>query len=106
MIGFPKFNIPILDPFFYGNSKYVINEGEIYGELYMYNVTVIGPRKTHFLTIRVYFRDDGYHFEVNVKVPRLIIDGDSNAIGSLGAIRMGGKGTKINFKYTFRSSSV
>lgn len=99
MIGFPKYNLPILDPFLYGNSKYVINRGEIYGELNVYNVTVAGIRKTHFLTVRVYIRDDGYHCEVDVKVPRLIIDGDSNAIGSLGAIRMGGKGTKINFKY-------
>lgn len=98
MIGIPEFDFPRLDPLFYGYSKAAFNRGEIYGELTVLNVIVTGLKNIHFLTLRSHFYDDSYRFEVDVKISRLIVDGDSNAIGSLGGIRMGGKGTKINSK--------
>ncbi|KAL6422467.1 hypothetical protein ACFW04_010636 [Cataglyphis niger] len=90
--GLPEINFPPLDPFFYDYSKAVFNRGQIYGEINVFNITITGIRKTHFLAIRPYIYDDKYRFEIDVEVPRLVIDGDSNAIGSLGGIRMGGKG--------------
>lgn len=104
MIGLPEFDFPPLDPFFYDYSKAVFNRGEIYGEINVFNITITGIRKAHFLAIRSYIRDDRYRFEIDTKVPRLLVDGDSNAIGSLGGIRMGGKGTKINSKYVLYKS--
>ncbi|XP_050463231.1 uncharacterized protein LOC126857635 isoform X1 [Cataglyphis hispanica] len=90
--GLPEINFPPLDPFFYDYSKAVFNRGQIYGEINVFNITITGIRKTHFLVIRPYIYDDKYRFEIDVEVPRLVIDGDCNAIGSLGGIRMGGKG--------------
>lgn len=104
MTGLPEINFPPLDPLFYDYSKAVFNRGQIYGEINVFNITITGIRKTHFLAIRPYIHDDKYRLEIDVEVPRLVIDGDSNATGSLGEIRMGGKGKKIISKYILYKS--
>ncbi|XP_072749207.1 uncharacterized protein [Anoplolepis gracilipes] len=88
----PEFDFPRLDPFFYDYGKNIINRGEIHGEITVFNVTVIGLRNTHLLSLRSYIRDDKYHFKLDIEIPKLVINGNANAIGSLSGIIINGKG--------------
>ncbi|XP_072748634.1 uncharacterized protein [Anoplolepis gracilipes] len=88
----PEIDFPPLDPFFFDYGNGTFNRGEIYGEIVIFNVTVLGFRENRFLSLKSYIRDDKYRFEMDFETPKLVLNGSANAVGSLGAIRMGGKG--------------
>ncbi|XP_072748635.1 uncharacterized protein [Anoplolepis gracilipes] len=90
--GFPEIGFPPLDPFFFDYGNGTFNRGEIYGEVIIFNTTIIGFRETRFLSLKSYINGNKYRFEGDVEMPKLVLNGSANAVGSLGGIRMGGKG--------------
>lgn len=93
-IGVPEFDIPPLDPFLTEYSETTYENGAVRGKVVVKNVNTYGFAKAKFLDIRPRFDEEKNHFqlEVDVELPKVFIDGDYKAEGSIGSYKMGGKG--------------
>ncbi|XP_014485178.1 PREDICTED: uncharacterized protein LOC106749841 [Dinoponera quadriceps] len=91
--GLPaEFDFPPLDPSFYEYQHMVLDRGDLHAEVTASNVTIEGFEATHFVAVRPHYTDDIFRLEIDVRIPRLFIDGICEAHGSIGSFRMSGKG--------------
>ncbi|XP_011064516.1 PREDICTED: uncharacterized protein LOC105152118 isoform X2 [Acromyrmex echinatior] len=86
--GLPEFDIPSVDPLSIKNYKFVMNSGNVHGELILLNSTITGLSKLRILNIRTYFLDDIFYLESDINIPRISSKGSVNINGNLNALRI------------------
>ncbi|EGI59214.1 hypothetical protein G5I_12641, partial [Acromyrmex echinatior] len=90
--GLPEFDIPSVDPLSIKNYKFVMNSGNVHGELILLNSTITGLSKLRILNIRTYFLDDIFYLESDINIPRISSKGSVNINGNLNALRIANEG--------------
>ncbi|XP_066598413.1 circadian clock-controlled protein daywake-like [Prorops nasuta] len=91
--GVPELDVPVLDPFFVKEEETRYNSESLQGKIVAKNVRTYGLAKAKFLSVRPEFTDDFYRLQVDVDLPKLLVEGDYKAEGQLGDFKMGGKGS-------------
>lgn len=92
-----------MDPLSYEHANFVFDRGEVHGNVNIKNVICEGLKIISFLNIKSHFLDDVFRLEIDIRVPRLFLDGDCEAEGRVGGFRMSGKGMKINVFVTTKT---
>lgn len=97
MEGIPELDLPILDPFFVEEDRIIYETSEISGDIIVKNVNTYGFAKTRFLAVRPHYSDNFFKLEVDVDIPKVLIEGNYKAEGVVGALQVGGEGMQINY---------
>lgn len=66
--------------------------GQLRGKISIADVRLYGLAKSRFLSVKPEMDGDFFRLEIDVEIPKLLIDGDYKAEGSLATFKMGGKG--------------
>lgn len=61
------------------------------------NVNTYGLAKAQFLAVRPQHSDNYFKLELDVDLPKVLIEGNYKADGSLGTFQIGGEGMQINY---------
>ncbi|XP_076287954.1 protein takeout [Lasioglossum baleicum] len=110
MAGLPDFEIPILDPYFVETHVTSYDSGQLRGTLSASNCKTYGFAKARFLSVKPEYENDVLRLEMEVDVPKILIEGEYKADGSLGSYQLGGSGVfnisigdvKVNWDITGR----
>lgn len=92
IIGLPDFDIPSLDPFYTESYSMEHESGQLRGKMLVTDARLYGLAKSRFLSVKPEMDGDFFRLEIDVEIPKILIDGDYKAEGSLGTFKMGGKG--------------
>ncbi|XP_015604904.1 circadian clock-controlled protein [Cephus cinctus] len=92
MKGIPELDLPTLDPYFISQEESTYENGAIKGKIVVKNARNYGLSKAQFLAVRPQLQNDYFRLEVDVEIPKVFIEGDYKAEGSLETFQMGGKG--------------
>lgn len=90
--GLPEFDIPPLDPYYTESYSMEHESGQLRGKISIADVRLYGLAKSRFLSVKPEMDGDFFRLEIDVEIPKLLIDGDYKAEGSLATFKMGGKG--------------
>ncbi|XP_076620817.1 circadian clock-controlled protein daywake [Colletes latitarsis] len=90
--GLPDFDLPPLDPYFTETYDTNYENGQLRGLLSAKNVRTYGLAKARFLSVKPEIVDDFFRLEIDLDLPKIFIDGDYKAEGSLGSFKVGGEG--------------
>lgn len=90
--GIPKLDVPPLDPFFLEYQHTVYETGDLRAEITVRNVNIYGLAKSNFLAVRPYHSADSFKLEVDLELPKMLIEGNFKADGAYGALTLGGEG--------------
>ncbi|XP_076644794.1 circadian clock-controlled protein daywake [Halictus rubicundus] len=90
--GIPELDMPVLDPYLIDNHVTTYDSGLLRGNLNASNVRTYGFKKSHFLSVKPELINDLFHLEVDMEVPKMLIEGEYEAEGSLGSFQIGGTG--------------
>ncbi|XP_053972528.1 uncharacterized protein LOC128873183 [Hylaeus volcanicus] len=90
--GMPDFDLPALDPYYTDVYTNEYESGQLRGKLSASDVRTYGLAKARFLSVKPEMSDDFFRLEIDVEMPKIFIDGEYKAEGSLGAFKLGGKG--------------
>ncbi|XP_032681517.1 circadian clock-controlled protein-like [Odontomachus brunneus] len=90
--GLPQFDIPLLDPYFLEHHQTKYDANDIRADITVTNVNTYGLAKTRFLAVRPTYADDFFKLEVDVEMPKVLIEGNYKADGMMGAFQIGGEG--------------
>ncbi|XP_031840628.2 protein takeout [Nomia melanderi] len=90
--GLPEFDMPPLDPFYVETHSMNYENGQMRGALSATDVRTYGLAKARFLSVKPEISDDFLRLEIDAELPKILIDGDYKAEGSLGSFQIGGKG--------------
>lgn len=66
------------------------------GHVLLRDLKIYGLAKTKFLSVRPQITDDRIVLEMDVDIPKVFIECDYKADGSVGSFNIGGKGTTDN----------
>jgi hypothetical protein len=78
--------------------------GDVTGRFVVRDVKTYGLAKTNFLAVRPYFSGNTMNMEIDVEIPKALIDGNYKVEGSIGSYKVGGKGTSLHaYFYILRS---
>lgn len=94
-VGIPKLDLPPLDPYFTAHQRTQYESNEIRADITVKNVNTYGLAKTRFLAVRPQYSGDFFRLEVDTELPKIFIEGEYTAKGSLGTFLIGGEGTSI-----------
>lgn len=97
MKGIPKFDLPVLDPYFTQEERTVYETDDIHADILVTNVNTYGLAKAQFLAVRPQYSDNFFKLELDVDLPKVLIEGNYKASGSVGAFQIGGEGIQINY---------
>lgn len=92
-------DLPILDPFFLAEDRIVYETADMRGDVTVKNVNTYGFAKARFLAVRPQYSDNFFKLEVDVELPKMLIEGNYKAEGAVGALQVGGEGMQINFAF-------
>ncbi|XP_012215636.1 uncharacterized protein [Linepithema humile] len=90
--GLPEFDFPPLDPITYEFGEATFDVGMVHGDIKISNFTSKGLAKTRFIGVRTHFLNNNFRLEIDVQIPKIAGTGKCDAVGTIGGIRMGGKG--------------
>lgn len=90
--GLPEFDIPSLDPYYTESYSMEHESGQLRGKISIADVRLYGLAKSRFLSVKPEMDGDFFRLEIDVEIPKLLIDGDYKAEGSLATFKIGGKG--------------
>ncbi|XP_014470580.1 PREDICTED: circadian clock-controlled protein-like [Dinoponera quadriceps] len=90
--GLPKFDIPVLDPYFTEKESTTYETSDIHADITVMNVNTYGLSKAKFLAVRPSYSDDYFKMEVDIDLPKVLIEGNYEAHGSMGSFQIGGEG--------------
>ncbi|XP_020288997.1 uncharacterized protein LOC109857258 [Pseudomyrmex gracilis] len=90
--GIPQLEIPVLDPYFTDHQRTVYESNNIKADITVTNVNTYGLAKAQFLAVRPHHSPDFFKLEVDVELPKALIEGNYKADGSLGSFQIGGEG--------------
>ncbi|XP_070156333.1 protein takeout [Polyergus mexicanus] len=91
--GIPKLDLPPLDPYFleYQHTEY--ETGDLRADVTVKNVNIYGLSKITFLAVRPHHSDNAFRLEVDLELPKMLIEGNFKANGAYGALQIGGEGS-------------
>lgn len=87
--------MPPLDPYFLEYQNTVYETGELRADVTVIDVNIYGLAKIDFLAVRPYHFDDSFKLEIDVELPKMLIEGNFKANGAYGALTFGGEGVLI-----------
>ncbi|KAF7992942.1 hypothetical protein HCN44_005723 [Aphidius gifuensis] len=90
--GIPEYKIPVLDPFVTEVEHFNFEMGEVTGKMVVKNVQSYGAAKIQFHSIRPYHSENHFRLDIDFTVPKVLVEGDYKAEGSIGTLRHNGKG--------------
>lgn len=90
--GLPEFDLPALDPYYIDTYNSEYENGQLNGKMSASDVRAYGLAKTRFLSVKPEMSDDFFRLEIDLEIPKVLIDGDYKADGVLGTLKVGGKG--------------
>lgn len=90
--GLPDFDIPPLDPYHVDSHSVDYENGQLRAHMTATDVRTYGLAKTRFLSVKPEIKDDFFRLEIDIEIPKLLLDGDYKAEGSLHSFKVGGKG--------------
>lgn len=92
MKGIPEFDIPALDPYFTDEQRTLYETEDMRADITIKNVNTYGLMKAQFLAVRPQYSDNFFKLELDVDVPKVLIEGNYKAEGVVGAFQIGGEG--------------
>lgn len=92
----PEFDIPVLDPYYTESHSMEFENGQQGGKMLATDIRTYGLAKARFLSVKPEMVDDLFRLEIDVEIPKILIDGNYKAEGYLASFRVGGKGILIN----------
>ncbi|XP_003485401.1 circadian clock-controlled protein [Bombus impatiens] len=90
--GLPEFDIPVLDPYYTESHSMEFENGQQGGKMLATDIRTYGLAKARFLSVKPEMVDDLFRLEIDVEIPKILIDGNYKAEGYLASFRVGGKG--------------
>jgi hypothetical protein len=93
--GIPEIDLPILDPFFTKHQRTVYDTSDLQADVTIMDVNTYGLAKIHFLAVRPQYSEDFFRIEVDVELPKMLMEGNFKADGKMGGFKFGGEGTRI-----------
>lgn len=93
--GIPKLDLPPLDPYLTEHQRTEYDSRDIHADITVSNVNTYGLAKTRFLAVRPQRSPDFFRLEVDIEMPKILIEGEYVAKGSLGTFLIGGEGMLI-----------
>ena len=90
--GLPDFDIPPLDPYYVDSYSTEYKNGQLRGKLSGTDVRTYGLAKARFLSVQPEMTDDFFRLEIDLELPKLLLDGNYEAEGSLDTFKLGGQG--------------
>lgn len=90
--GIPELDLPTLDPYFIEKERTVYEGSDMTTDITISNVNAYGLAKMNFLAIRTERSDNFFKLEVDMTLPKALIEGNYIAEGSFGAMKFGGNG--------------
>ena len=90
--GLPEFDMPALDPYYTDSYSMEYDKGQIRGKLDASDVRTYGLAKAQFLSVKPEMVDDLFRLEIDVEIPKLLIDGNYDVDGIVATFKIGGKG--------------
>ncbi|XP_011879790.1 PREDICTED: circadian clock-controlled protein-like [Vollenhovia emeryi] len=90
--GIPKLDLPTLDPYFTEHERTVYETDQLRADITVMNVNTYGLAKAQFLAVRPQHSDNFFKLELDVDMPKMLIEGNYKAEGSLGTFQLGGEG--------------
>ncbi|GAB1869781.1 Circadian clock-controlled protein [Camponotus japonicus] len=90
--GIPELDVPPLDPYFLEYQNTVYETGDLRADITVKNVNIYGLAKINFLAVRPHHSDDSFHLEVDLELPKMLIEGNFKAEGAYGVLTIGGEG--------------
>ncbi|KAJ8675675.1 hypothetical protein QAD02_011461 [Eretmocerus hayati] len=90
--GIPKLELPSLDPLEINAVKHNLQSDGFVGQVVLRDVKIYGLAKTKFLAVQPTLYDDQIDLDVEVEIPKVFIECDYKADGTVGLVPVGGKG--------------
>ncbi|XP_018049396.1 PREDICTED: circadian clock-controlled protein-like isoform X2 [Atta colombica] len=90
--GIPKLDLPVLDPYFTDHERTIYETNDMRADITVTNVNTYGLAKAQFLAVRPQHSDNYFKLEFDVDLPKILIEGNYKADGSLGTFQIGGEG--------------
>lgn len=84
--------MPVLDPYFTDHERTVYETNDVRADITVTNVNTYGLAKAQFLAVRPQHSDNYFKLELDVDLPKVLIEGNYKADGSLGTFQIGGEG--------------
>ncbi|XP_024869462.1 circadian clock-controlled protein-like [Temnothorax curvispinosus] len=90
--GIPKLDLPVLDPYFTEEQRTVYEANDLRADITVTNVNTYGLAKAQFLAVRPHYSDNFFKLEIDVDLPKVLMEGNYKADGSIGTFQIGGEG--------------
>ncbi|XP_058803116.1 uncharacterized protein LOC131671023 [Phymastichus coffea] len=90
--GIPELGLPVLDPMEVDMMENEFHMGQLMGRFVLRDVKSYGAAKSIFQAVRPTRSADRMSLEVDFVMPKVFIEGDYKAEGSVGPYKIGGKG--------------
>ncbi|KAK1120371.1 hypothetical protein K0M31_012352 [Melipona bicolor] len=90
--GLPEFDMPPLDPYYTESYSMEYDKGQLRGKMVATDVRTYGLAKAHFLSVKPEMVGDLFRLEIDVEIPKLLIDGNYDADGFVSSFKIGGQG--------------
>ncbi|MGJ2371671.1 JHBP domain-containing protein, partial [Salmonella enterica subsp. enterica serovar Paratyphi A] len=90
--GIPELEVPVLDPMVVELIENDYNAGEVLGKFVLRDVKTYGMAKTNFLAVRPYRSGNTMNMQIDIEIPKVFVDGNYKAEGTVGPFKIGGKG--------------
>lgn len=90
--GLPEFDIPLLDPYYIESHTTEYGNSQINGKVTGSDVRTYGLAKARFLSVKPEMTDDFFRLEIDLELPKILIDGNYDAYGAMDTLKIGGKG--------------
>lgn len=95
--GIPEIGLPALDPYFAEKERFVYETGDIKADITITNAYTYGLAKAQFLAVRPQYSENFFKLEFDTALPKMFIEGNYKADGSMGAVHLSGDGIQINY---------
>ncbi|XP_017887819.1 uncharacterized protein LOC108629573 [Ceratina calcarata] len=91
--GLPDFNIPPLDPYYVESHVMDYKNGQLRSHVTATDVRAYGLAKIRFLSVKPEINGDFFRLEIDMELPKILVEGNYKAEGSLSkTFKVGGKG--------------
>lgn len=90
--GIPELNFSPLDPYYVDHNVNEFGAGEMHGRIEEWDIYFYGMKNVQFLAVRPEYTDDFFKLEIDLNIPKGLMEGEYEADGHLASFKIGGKG--------------
>ena len=91
--GLPEFDMPPLDPYYVDHHSAEYDSGSMRGKMSATDIRTYGIAKARFLSVKPELSNDFLRLDIDLELPKILIEGDYNADGFVGSFKIGGTGS-------------